>query len=465
MARNVSSMLRAALLPRAPICCSLATALLCGGWSAEGAGEPSMSEVLRELRALRRDNAEMRKKMTALEKTQSKSTPAPAEKAEEPSVKTGAKPQAEAALGKFKDIKDASRFFAVPDSPAAAVLGSAPEKIIHAQTSKQLIGAAINGLDSHGHFQTGFAVDFSPGQIYWNKDSKLGQSYDVKDRTGLFRDSPTLFGRTLLNRTQLSFAAIRGTETEDKSSKLALGLNLALLDANDVTMRDAPDDIDPDLKDWTTALNRRFKRDTNAFENTIFAPLGNTLYEHLSWSVGGALTWVAPPDHENDYEYAGATVWSTMDFTFDSKREWPLQGLFHVRYDDSMEIPGTDTISPPTPGMDAKTGMVIPAEAFVEQDTLLAVWGLRFGSLDFNATASAAYVKRWQRSGGTGSEESFLYSVSAEKRIGRGPMWITLSAGKELGGERDGDTILLGGVRLGFDRKDFKTDDRLSRGR
>ena len=59
-----------------------------------------------------------------------------------------------------------------------------------------------------------------------------------------------------------------------------------------------------------------------------------------------------------------------------------------------------------------------------------------------------------------GDEDSLIYSVSAEKRIGEGPMWITLSAGQEVGGSNDGNTILLGGVRLGLGKGSFgNTDD------
>jgi hypothetical protein len=68
-------------------------------------------------------------------------------------------------------------------------------------------------------------------------------------------------------------------------------------------------------------------------------------------------------------------------------------------------------------------------------------------------------VKRWQRSGGTGDEDSLLYSVAVEKRIGEGPMWITLSTGQEVGGTNDGNTIILGGIRLGFGPGSFGNAD------
>jgi hypothetical protein len=59
-----------------------------------------------------------------------------------------------------------------------------------------------------------------------------------------------------------------------------------------------------------------------------------------------------------------------------------------------------------------------------------------------------------------------IYSISAEKRIGKGPMWLTLSAGKEFGGNSDKDNmIVLGGMRLGLDGKDWTSAERLTRAR
>ena len=43
---------------------------------------------------------------------------------------------------------------------------------------------------------------------------------------------------------------------------------------------------------------------------------GNMLYRHASWSVGGAATWLSVDGHDDDYEYAGSTVWSTFTFSF-----------------------------------------------------------------------------------------------------------------------------------------------------
>lgn len=51
-------------------------------------------------------------------------------------------------------------------------------------------------------------------------------------------------------------------------------------------------------------------------------------------------------------------------------------------------------------------------------------------------------------SGSSGDEDSPLYCVSVKKRIDYGPMWITLIARQDVGMSNDGNTILLGGVRL-----------------
>ncbi len=426
------------------------------------------AETLAEtVRRLDLENKEMKKEIARLKSDHA--TPAEPktkkEKAAETKVPADADGQAKAAIQSFQD---ASSTFAVPDSPAAAVLGLAPEKIIHATTPKQLVMATINGLDDKGHFQTGFAVDFAPAQLFQQTGIVERYQKDIDARKGLFGDDPWLYGRTLLNRTQISFAAIRGTESEDKSGKLALGINITLMNANDCVVGADPRDVTAnDVKEserpWTSALNRDF-RVSAPFEDHGMGKMMNMLYRHASWSVGGAATWLAEDANSSNYQYAGATAWSTFTFSMSrpGEEKAPFQGLLHLRYDNAQQVPGTDAVNPPKAGADPVTGTPIPAAAFVDQDSLMAIGGFRLGRRDFNATASLAYVKRWQRSGGSGDEDSLIYAVSAEKRIGNGPMWLTLSAGEESGGTRDGNLIILGGVRLGFDGQSFgakgKTD-------
>ena len=422
----------------------------------------TLAETVRRLDA---ENKEMKKEIARLKSDHA--TPAEPKtkkgKAAETTAAADADSQAKAAL---ESLQDASFSFGVPDSPAAAVLGLAPEKIIHATTPKQLIMATINGLDDKGHFQTGFAVDFAPAQ--WIPQTEIVKRYesDRQARKGLFGGDPWLYGQTLLNRTQVSFASIRGTESEDRSSKLALGLNITLMDANDRVVGGEPlnvqaNDEKGSIRPWTSALNRDFV-DRGPFEDQGMGKMMNLMYRHASWSVGGAATWLAEDAHSSDYQYAGASAWSTFTFSMGrpEKEKSPFQGLLHVRYDNAQQVPGMDAVNPPKLGADPVTGTPIPAAAFVDQDSLMTIGGFRLGRADFNATASLAYVKRWQRSGGSGEEDSLIYAVSAEKRIGNGPMWLTLSAGEESGGTRDGNMIILGGVRLGFDAQSFGAKDK-----
>jgi hypothetical protein len=113
--------------------------------------------------------------------------------------------------------------FLVPTSPAFSVLGVAPEEVIRPDSPKALGLALLNGVDPHGNLQTGVALDFSPYYLFRGRYLTLAE----------YRSS--LFTR-LASRLQLSFATAKGSDDEDESVKLAVGLRLALLDLGDPRM-------------------------------------------------------------------------------------------------------------------------------------------------------------------------------------------------------------------------------------
>ena len=407
-----------------------------------------LREILQEQKATRAMARELKDQNTALEKriaAQDKEIAALKKAAGTPAKKEAAAEKKEVAAEKKpgpasedhaldahgKLQEDETKYFSTPDSPAAAVLGIAPEKVIHASTPKQLIMSAVNGLDDKGHFQTGFAVDFAPAQLFPAVLEENNVVHSYRETGGRSTFSWQDYAVAVVRRTQFSFAAIRGTEAEDQSSKLAFGVNVTLMDAEDHLVSGRFQYPRPLRGEHLAAyagpeaLNPEMRIET-PFRNEGFGRLMNLLYRHASWSVGGAATWLSLDPEEEDYEYAGATLWSTFTMSF-AKPRWmagptaadgkttvaaegegnlhlkaPYRLLLHTRYDDQQSIPGGDAVNPPVAGIDPVTGATLPAPAFVDQDSLLAVGAFRMGRKDFNVTASAAYVKRWQRSGGSG---------------------------------------------------------------
>ncbi len=369
-------------------------------------------------------------------------------------------------------LRERSQFFATPESPAATVLGVAPKQIIHADTAKQLIGSALSGMDERGHFQSGLAIDFVPAQLF--KTKRIGINRPVEERAGLMRfgdaEAALTYARTVLDRTQISFATVRGTEKEDKSLKLALGIHAVLLDADDPTLRLAsekagdglahPAISPPGIKaresmttGWLKDLNRRFEDDRkDVFPGDGWFPgVERFFYEHASWSVGAAPVWISQDGTGSNYEYNGTTAWSTFTLSGDPQRKMPVRYLLHLRYRDSEQVPGEESLLP----LPVVAG--VDAPKFVKQDSLLAILGLRVGTSDLNATVSAAYLKAWQ---GSVTDDAFRYSVQGEVRVSENS-FLTLSVGREMGhSDRKDETLVLGGVRLGLGGTDFTRKDR-----
>jgi hypothetical protein len=354
--------------------------------------------------------------------------------------------------------------FAVPDSPAAHVLGVAPEKVIHAETPKQLVTALINGLDENGNLQSGFAIDFAPMQIYLGRDRNQQGKSDLQvyasGSKGIFSESGiTQYFLRVLGRTQLSFATVRGSSEDDKSGKLALGLHTTFIDAKDRVLLAGLTDIrgpelqslsGPTLQELAQNYGETASMARARFREDALGKVANFLWDHASWSMGAAPAWLAEDAESGNYKWNGLTAWSTFTLSWKPTEQswlWPLDFLFHFRYRSDEKIPIADAL-PLEAGFKAD-----PAEKFVNQDSWLAVAGLRLGRKDFFVTGTATYTNL--RQDRRGSDDTFQYTVALEKKISSGT-WLSLSVGTETGSEdKEKPLLVLAGVKLGLDGESF----------
>lgn len=389
---------------------------------------------------------------------------APAEKIEkkiEPGRKAGpdpiAKRSSEIPPGDEKFRKFSTQF-AVPDSPAAHVLNVAPEKVIHAETPKQLVTELINGLDENGNLQNGFAIDFAPMQIYLGRKHIDLQRYALGAK-GIFSEKGiTEYFMRVLGRTQLSFATVRGSSDDDKSGKFALGLHTTLIDAKDrAILAGLTDTRGPELDSLSgptvdELVENYGERELSQarFKKDALGRIANFLWDHASWSVGAAPAWIAEDAEARDYQWNGLTAWSTFSLSWKPKETswmWPLDFLLHFRYRSDEKIPVADAL-PLGPGFTPD-----PAEMFVNQDAWLGVAGLRLGRKDFFVTGTATYTNLRQHR--RGSDDTFRYSIALEKKI-TSNTWLSLSLGTETGGEDEKEPLfVLAGVKLGLDGESF----------
>lgn len=366
-------------------------------------------------------------------------------------------------------LKQLSDAFDVPDSPAASVLGLSQNKVQHLKTPKQLVPAVINGLDDHGHFQSGLSLDFAPMQYFWRDRPVTDFRYTSGAK---FSDSfPVWLERTLV-RTQISFATTKGSSDDDKSSKLALGLHTVLVNADDAlsnagaTVARTPSGLEAvlstedgrsldapgrKLNHWVIDPADLPPEDRYFCEDGVLCGIGNFLYAHTSISAGAAPEWVAE-DGKGSYKYAGTTAWGS--FAYVPSRQFAARFLFDAIYHEGELLPLADAIGGAAAAADVKGGMI-------KQDSLFLVGGFRVGNRDFNATLTAAYLTLDQ--GRFGSDSAFRYTLAAEKRVSSNS-WVTFSVGKDEGHEKGKNQVLvLGGVKIGLGGRDFSAPEQKAR--
>jgi hypothetical protein len=360
-----------------------------------------------------------------------------------------------------KKFREFSSAFAVPDSPAAHVLGVAPEKVIHAETPKQLVAALINGLDEKGNLQNGFAIDFAPMQVYLGKDRPAGKEMDAeryaRGARGIFSSAGiTEYFMRVLGRTQLSLATIRGSSEDDKSGKIAFGLHTTFIDAKDrailTGVTRVPDPKPNSLSGPTlTELGQTPDSDPNdpahaQFKNDPLGHMANFLWDHASWSIGAAPSWIADDAETRDYHWNGLTAWSTFTISSKPTGKFPqFDFLLHFRYRSDEQIPVADALP-------LRAG-VVSSDPFVSQDSWVAAVGLRTGGKNLFVTGTATYTSLRQNQ--RGRDDTLLYSLALEAKIPSGP-WLSLSVGTETGAKDEKQPLLvLAGVKLGLDGESF----------
>ncbi len=140
------------------------------------------------------------------------STPAAAS-----SLQTGTVPPA---VAKNESIKTATIDLSVPESPAFTVLGLTPQTVTRPASPRELATSLLNGVDQHGNFQSGVALDLAPYLLF------AGDQLSLRD----YQRSRKL---RLLTRFQTSFATTKGASEDDKSTRLALGFHATLWDRGD----------------------------------------------------------------------------------------------------------------------------------------------------------------------------------------------------------------------------------------
>ena len=351
-------------------------------------------------------------------------------------------------------IRDLESEFRVPTSPAATALGLNPDTMPRAQIPRELGILNINGVDLRGNEQTGLAVDIAVGQLVnLNRGDRGLTAGDYSDgAAGVFTLDPYeqwAYWRRVLTRTQLSLAGTRGTSDKDKSVRIAMGFNLPLMVSRDV--------VQTSFLNGRTDGSRTLNGEKTPAKARPFtsagttAALGNTLWEHLDWTVGGFITTAAEQGGNDNFRYGGSTVMSTWNFSLqkpgpdeEGKFLKYLSFVAGVTYRDHELVPLSST---------SKVGAAAGSSSLIGQNSLTLGGGVRVGTADLNATAFYEWINLHDASR---NSQANRYGVVAEYQLPNSNFWLTATAGEEIGDDRrPSSSFVLGGVKVGLGGDSF----------
>jgi hypothetical protein len=332
---------------------------------------------------------------------------------------------------------------AVPESPAFTILGVTPQTVVRPASPKEFATSFLNGVDDHGNFQSGLALDAVPYLIFAGDGITL---YDY-NRNYLTR---------LLSRTQLSLATTKGTGANDKSTRLGLGLHMTLWDKGDPradqVLFQCYDRVDQNIQ----AAVLKFLTDTpGGVKNPAFPAFLATqkaayttatnkcdeLARKRNWKqsgfvIGAAPSWISNTGTTDKFRWNGGGFWTSLAYGFEGVKglDDKSQLILHLRVRSNEQVAD-------------------PANAgkFLLQNSRF--FGARFNVGNANNHLSFEGVYLWLKRPGLAPDNSYRYSLGVERRVAENT-WFQLSLGGDSG-RRDGNNqaFIKGTLNWGFTRK------------
>lgn len=236
-----------------------------------------------------------------------------------------------------KAVKIVNLDLTVPDSPAFAILGLAPEKVVRPSAPKDLATTLLNGVDQYGNLQSGVAVDFAPLFLFAGN----GLSYsDYHDHTG----------KQIAGRTQISLATTKGSSDADKSVRAAFGLRstfwdkgdprldddlVKCLDAIDVPVPALPLPTQAQRDAWEAEQAKALRPKVGACQTASAKRNWNA----SSFAAGVAPAFQSPTGESSDFKYAGAAVWGSLALKLSTAKNSLGQFIVQGRYRNKEQVP------------------------------------------------------------------------------------------------------------------------------
>jgi hypothetical protein len=330
-------------------------------------------------------------------------------------------------LPEKSSLKNRSASFdgAVPESPAAAVIGSTA-KLVRLSDGKDASTQLLNISDAEGKISTGFSFAFRPYRVL-AKPTLDRYLFGTGPATDDFRGGKWV---RFLSRLDLSLAAtvddpVAGSNTRGVTT--ALGLSGFVFNKADSRLHFARRlDLKPSDSDGLSAedpTNSITSHQITVIPSEATARIANEVYDAIwndsYWAFGLAPRLRSTTGKISQLSYDGGSAWTTLSYGFEGAKEnFGLgllednsQLLLHTSFRDRQRV--TDPTNP---------------AARITEDAWILGAQLRLGGNDWNVFGEISWEKH--RPQGRPRRSTETYFVGFERKL-KEDLWLQLSAGSE----------------------------------
>lgn len=319
---------------------------------------------------------------------------------------------------------------AVPQSAALSILGVSPDNVIEPRGGRELVAAALQGLDKNGNFQAGFGLELSLYEFFARRaESKTRISAKDAPVSG-----PTLIsakdeglGSILLQGFRLGLASSEGLTQSDESTRYALSLNWSFLlsdylerKAELACIKMAVNSV-LDLSEDDLRSDRREAKIKEADKIIQQCRESGQKWTSTGISIGSA--WTKVEDRSLQVNDGGYGVWMAISWA-----------------------PVPDTLDVTAHFRRTEDQLTLTEGVLESADSLLAGARVRFGKASIRAISEVA----WQYDrGGSRSNKFGTYSIGAEFKISK-DLWFRLAYADAFRGKPDQEDVFSGQIRYAF---------------
>jgi hypothetical protein len=329
-------------------------------------------------------------------------------------------PSEDAAKAVADNYKKYTIDISIPESPAFTVLNVTPTDVVRPSSLRAWATSLLHGVDKDGKLKEGLALEGAPYAL-------LNRKMSLFEYTQL---GPV--AKAMMN-THVSMGTAKGSQSDDKSLKLGLGLRVRLFDLGD------PREDRELIECFTRAAGPQqpaggfFTSEVKPGEGfkECYAKRKSARWNASSGIVGLGQAWTSTTGNFSDRERSTRGAWTTLAYGFEGMPGMSenFQVLGHYKALDRERVADP-----------------LDATKFVDRDSRVGAAQIRFGIEEFAGSLESS----WQRLSiaGRATERVRRYAIGLEYKIAPN-VWLVASTGGQKGGASDNKGFVMGSIRFG----------------